>query len=192
MQSKFSQLRQKAGYSLEQVAEHFGYSLRTIYRWENGDNTPKPLVFKELERMYKSSETSFQHNEEFFTFIDLFAGIGGLRKGFEHIGGKCVFTSEWNKFSRQTYAANFELDHEIAGDITQIDERSIPDHDVLLAGFPCQPFSIAGVSKKNALGRAHGFADETQGTLFFDIVRILKEKKTFFYFIRECKKLSQS
>ncbi len=109
-----------------------------------------------------------------FKFIDLFAGIGGLRVGFESIGGQCVFTSEWNKFSQQTYRANFEDDHEINGDITKIDEADIPGHDVLLAGFPCQPFSIARVSKKHSLGRAHGFADETQGTLFFDVVRILR------------------
>lgn len=109
-----------------------------------------------------------------FTFIDLFAGIGGLRRGFESIGGRCVFTSEWDKFSQQTYRANFPNDdHEINGDITKVEVADIPAHDVLLAGFPCQPFSIAGVSKKNALGRAHGFEDKTQGTLFFDVARII-------------------
>lgn len=110
-----------------------------------------------------------------FTFIDLFAGIGGLRLGFESIGGKCVFTSEWDKYSQKTYRANFpDDDHEIAGDIQVIDASLIPAHDVLLAGFPCQPFSIAGVSKKNALNRPHGFLDKTQGTLFFDVARIIK------------------
>lgn len=109
-----------------------------------------------------------------FTFIDLFAGIGGLRRGFESIGGRCVFTSEWDKYSQKTYRANFPNDdHEINGDITKIDAVDIPAHDVLLAGFPCQPFSIAGVSKKNALGRAHGFEDKTQGTLFYDVARII-------------------
>jgi len=98
-----------------------------------------------------------------FSFVDLFAGIGGFRHGFESIGGHCVFTSEWDKFSRQTYEANFPDGHPIAGDITAIPARDIPAHDVLLGGFPCQPFSLAGVSKKNSLGRAHGFADETQG-----------------------------
>jgi DNA (cytosine-5)-methyltransferase 1 len=111
-------------------------------------------------------------NQSDFRFIDLFAGIGGMRRGFEAAGGRCVFTSEWNRYSQETYRANFGTD-EIAGDITKIDSRDIPDHEVLVAGFPCQPFSLAGVSKKNALGRAHGFADETQGTLFFDIARIL-------------------
>ena len=94
-----------------------------------------------------------------FTFIDLFAGIGGLRRGFEAINGKCVFTCEWDRYSQQTYRANFPSDsHEIAGDICEVREADIPAHDVLLAGFPCQPFSIAGVSKKNALNRPHGFA----------------------------------
>ena len=110
-----------------------------------------------------------------FSFIDLFAGIGGMRLAFEEAGGRCLFSSEWNRYSRQTYCANFNADDgEIWGDITTKDAKKIDKHDVLLAGFPCQPFSIAGVSKKNALGRQHGFADETQGTLFFDVARILE------------------
>jgi len=129
------------------------------------------------------------HKQSAFTFIDLFAGIGGLRLGFDAIGGKCVFTSEWNKFSQETYRANFGDEHEINGDITAIDERDIPAHDVLLAGFPCQPFSIAGVSKKNSLGRAHGFADETQGTLFFDVVRILRHHKPRAFLLENVKNL---
>lgn len=113
-----------------------------------------------------------------FTFIDLFAGIGGMRLAFESAGGLCVFTSEWNPFAQKTYAANFVPvsnghAHPIAGDICALSEDAIPNHDLLLAGFPCQPFSIAGVSKKNALGRPHGFACATQGTLFFDVARIL-------------------
>jgi len=122
---------------------------------------------------------STKSTQEGPTFIDLFAGIGGLRLAFESIGAKCVFTSEWNKYARMTYEANFpdDLTHQFAGDITTIDAVDIPDHDLLLAGFPCQPFSIAGVSKKNALGRAHGFADEAQGTLFFDVARIVAEKR---------------
>lgn len=125
-----------------------------------------------------------------FRFIDLFAGIGGLRIGFEQAGGTCVFTSEWNKFANLTYAANFPNDdHDIEGDITKIDASAIPEHDVLLAGFPCQPFSIAGVSKKNALGRAHGFADETQGTLFFDVVRILRYHKPRAFLLENVKNL---
>ncbi len=100
-----------------------------------------------------------------------------MRRAFEDLGGKCVFTSEWNKFSRQTYQANFNCDHEIAGDITEIEASAIPKHDILVAGFPCQPFSIAGVSKKNALGRPHGFADKIQGTLFFDVARIIEHHR---------------
>ena len=109
-----------------------------------------------------------------FTFIDLFAGIGGTRIAFSVNGGKCVFSSEIDRFARQTYAANFG--EEPAGDITEIPKEEIPDHDVLVAGFPCQPFSLAGVSKHNALGRDHGFNHETQGTMFFEIQRILEEK----------------
>ena len=112
-----------------------------------------------------------------FRFIDLFAGIGGMRLGFESIGGHCVFTSEWDPFSRETYAANHACDHPIAGDICQVTTEDIPAHDVLLAGFPCQPFSIAGVSKKNALNRPHGFRCEVQGTLFFEIARIIRHHR---------------
>lgn len=125
-----------------------------------------------------------------FKFIDLFAGIGGLRLGFDAAGGECVFTCEWNKFSQETYRANFpDDDHLIAGDITQVDIASIPAHDLLLAGFPCQPFSIAGVSKKNSLGRAHGFADETQGTLFFEVVKILRHHKPRAFLLENVKNL---
>lgn len=124
-----------------------------------------------------------------FRFIDLFAGIGGLRIGFESIGGVCVFSSEWNRFSQATYRENFGHDHLINGDITKIDEAGVPDHDVLLAGFPCQPFSIAGVSKKNSLGRAHGFMDETQGTLFFDVARIISRHRPKAFLLENVKNL---
>ncbi|MFC5346109.1 DNA (cytosine-5-)-methyltransferase [Brevundimonas staleyi] len=125
-----------------------------------------------------------------FTFIDLFAGIGGLRRGFESIGGRCVFTSEWDKYSQKTYAANFPNDdHEINGDITKVAVGDIPAHDVLLAGFPCQPFSIAGVSKKNALGRAHGFEDKTQGTLFFDVARIIEHHQPAAFLLENVRNL---
>ena len=107
---------------------------------------------------------------EAFRFIDLFAGIGGLRIGFQGIGGKCVFTSEWDQWSQKTYSLNCPDDHPVSGDIREFSRESsrIPKHDVLLAGFPRQPFSIAGVSKTNALGRPHGFLCDAQGTLFFD------------------------
>ncbi|KAB0649684.1 DNA (cytosine-5-)-methyltransferase [Burkholderia diffusa] len=125
-----------------------------------------------------------------FTFIDLFAGIGGIRRGFEYIGGKCVFTSEWDKFARITYAANHnETEADIAGDIWSVPLDVIPDHDVLVGGFPCQPFSLAGVSKKNALGRTHGFACDAQGTLFFRVAEILKEKRPAAFMLENVKNL---
>jgi DNA (cytosine-5)-methyltransferase 1 len=125
-----------------------------------------------------------------FKFIDLFAGIGGLRLGFEAVGGRCVFTSEWDRYSQKTYLKNFpDDDHEIAGDIRKIRSEDIPAHDVLLAGFPCQPFSIAGVSKKNALNRPHGFACEAQGTLFFEVARILREHRPRAFLLENVKNL---
>jgi DNA (cytosine-5)-methyltransferase 1 len=122
-----------------------------------------------------------------FTFIDLFAGIGGMRIAFDKAGGRCVFSSEWNKFSQQTYETNFGDIPD--GDITKIKAKDIPNHDILVGGFPCQPFSLAGVSSKKALGRKHGFEDETQGTLFFDIVRIIKEKKPKAFLLENVKNL---
>lgn len=129
------------------------------------------------------------NNGKSIKFIDLFAGIGGIRLGFESIGAECVYTSEWNKFSRETYSANFHDEHPIDGDITKVDAKYIPDHDVLLAGFPCQPFSLAGVSKKKSLGRETGFRDETQGTLFFDVARILQEKQPQCFLLENVKNL---
>lgn len=122
-----------------------------------------------------------------FKFIDLFAGIGGIRIALERAGGKCVFSSEWNKFAQKTYEANFGEMPE--GDITKIDAADIPDHDVLAAGFPCQPFSIAGVSSRKSLNRPHGFEDEIQGTLFFDIVRIIKKKRPRAFLLENVKNL---
>lgn len=124
-----------------------------------------------------------------FTFIDLFAGIGGLRQAMESIGGRCVFTSEWDKYARFTYEANYRDNRPIAGDIRTVAEDDIPEHTVLCAGFPCQPFSIAGVSKKNALGRKHGFECEAQGTLFYDVVRILKYHRPAAFLLENVKNL---
>ncbi|MCP4546383.1 MAG: DNA (cytosine-5-)-methyltransferase [bacterium] len=122
-----------------------------------------------------------------FTFIDLFAGIGGFRLAFQEAGGKCIFTSEWDKYAKKTYEANYgEYPY---GDICRIPKRDIPDHDILCAGFPCQPFSLAGVSKKNSLGRKHGFDDETQGTLFFEIKEILRIKRPKAFFLENVKNL---
>lgn len=133
----------------------------------------------------KKKQTIVSDNQ--FTFIDLFAGIGGMRIAFERAGGRCVYSSEWNKYSQQTYFANFGEQPE--GDITQVNASDIPEHDILVGGFPCQPFSIAGVSKKNSLGRATGFEDKTQGTLFFDVCRILKEKRPKAFMLENVKNL---
>lgn len=122
-----------------------------------------------------------------FKFIDLFAGIGGFRIAMQELGGKCVFSSEWNLPAKTTYEANFgEVPY---GDICKINETMIPDHDVLCAGFPCQPFSLAGVSARNSLNQASGFAHETQGTLFFDIMRIVKAKRPRCVFLENVKNI---
>ncbi len=128
-----------------------------------------------------------------FRFIDLFAGIGGLRIGFQGIGGHCVFTSEWDPSAQKTYALNFRDNHPLAGDVRAYSEDPgrIPEHDVLLAGFPCQPFSIAGVSKKNALGRPHGFLCDTQGTLFFDTAQIIAHHRPAVFVLENVKNLER-
>ena len=122
-----------------------------------------------------------------FKFIDLFAGIGGMHLAFEKLGGKCVFSSEKDEKACDTYEANFGI--RPAGDIRTIEPDEIPDHDLLAAGFPCQGFSIAGVSKLSSMGRSHGFEDATRGTLFFDICRIAEKKKPKVLFLENVKNL---
>lgn len=189
MQS-FRELRELNGLSVEEAARMLGVVEKTIYRWENGETEPQKASLQVLEDRlnYKRNFDAPQRPHD-FTFIDLFAGIGGIRKGFEAAGGKCIFTSEWDSYAQKTYRANFHDSHEIVGDITQVEADQIPAHDVLLAGFPCQPFSIAGVSKKNALGRAHGFMDKAQGTLFFDVLRILKHHRPAAFLLENVKNL---
>ncbi|MGD9578712.1 MAG: DNA (cytosine-5-)-methyltransferase [Syntrophorhabdus sp.] len=152
--------------------------------------TKKPVqdcVTEALALLFDDKYREQRNQQGRFTFIDLFAGIGGMRLAFESNGGKCVFSSEWDRYCQKTYFDNFGvLPH---GDITKIDEKDIPDHDILVAGFPCQPFSIAGVSKKNSLGRATGFLDKTQGTLFFDVVRIINEKRPKAFLLENVKNL---
>lgn len=139
-----------------------------------GESKPPAYLDAALDQLFGQSPRSVELAKSVQpTFIDLFAGIGGIRLGLESAGAKCVFTSEWDKYAVRTYEANHESDHEVMGDITQLPISDIPAHDVLAAGFPCQPFSLAGVSKKNSLGRKHGFLDETQGTLFFDVAKII-------------------
>ena len=168
------------------IAKRLRVTPRTVRRWELRETDPPPYVVHALKSLVPLQPAK-EPGE--FTFIDLFAGIGGIRIPFDEIGGQCVFTCEWDSYAQKTYLLNFPNTHQIAGDLTAIDEASIPDHDVLLAGFPCQPFSIAGVSKKNALGRAHGFADETQGTLFFDVARIIARKRPRVFILENVKNL---
>jgi DNA (cytosine-5)-methyltransferase 1 len=183
----FSELRQKAGLTIQEAATRLAFDERTVYRWERGETKPRKPVL-DLMKLLAESRIANQPSAS-FRFIDLFAGIGGMRRGFESIGGKCVFTSEWDRFSQETYRANYPMDHELAGDITKIAADDIPDHDVLLAGFPCQPFSLAGVSKKNSLGRAHGFKCDVQGTLFFDVARIIKHHRPRAFLLENVKNL---
>lgn len=184
----FKELREHNAMSVEDAAHFMGVTVKTIYRWEKGEVQPKAHCFEILKNRLAFRKGK-KNNSPDFTFIDLFAGIGGIRKGFEDVGGKCVFTSEWDEYAQRTYRANFHDDHHIVGDITQVNAGDIPKHDVLLAGFPCQPFSIAGVSKKNALGRAHGFEDKTQGTLFFDVLRIIKHHQPKAFLLENVKNL---
>ena len=171
------------------LAEKLQVTPRTIGRWENRDTECPPFVAAALREIIHSSGPNSEATGR-FTFIDLFAGIGGMRAGFEQAGGKCVFTSEWNPYAKKTYVANFGSDEErFAGDVVAVAEHEVPDHDVLLAGFPCQPFSIAGVSKKNALGRPHGFECVTQGTLFFDVARIIAAKRPKAFLLENVKNL---
>lgn len=185
------------------------WSRESLNRRVNGKSAPKLLTASEEALLRKMLPSPPAHHPHYaFRFIDLFAGIGGIRHGFDAIGGQCVFTSEWNKNAVRTYKANwfnddaahtFNLDiREVTlSDKPQVSEADayahidahIPDHDVLLAGFPCQPFSLAGVSKKNALGRAHGFECEAQGTLFFDVARIIKAKKPAIFVLENVKNL---
>ncbi|PKO41673.1 MAG: DNA (cytosine-5-)-methyltransferase [Betaproteobacteria bacterium HGW-Betaproteobacteria-3] len=171
----------------EELAKRLGVTARHLRRWETGEFMPPAHIAAELQRILNFGPLPGKRGD--FKFIDLFAGIGGIRLAFEAIGGECVFTSEWDSYAQKTYAENFLGGHAINGDITQIHEDDVPDHDVLLGGFPCQPFSIAGVSKKNALGRAHGFADETQGTLFFDVARIIAKKRPRAFMLENVKNL---
>lgn len=177
-------------YSQTELAETLGINVRTIRRWEIGETEPPPYLADAIRQRLLPLAGTTGDVDSAFTFIDLFAGIGGIRMGFEAHGGRCVFTSEWDKFAQKTYLTNFPgAAHMFAGDITQVDEHDIPDHDVLLAGFPCQPFSIAGVSKKTSLGRTHGFLDETQGTLFFDVARVIKARRPKAFLLENVKNL---
>ena len=201
-------------YDQKQIAAHLNphtendWCRETINRILKGKSDKKLTPFEARILLDLLPQKPKHYDKPKFRFIDLFAGIGGIRVGFDNIGGKCVFTSEWNKFAIKTYKANHYSDpnsHVFNEDIREITlthnpdiserkaynhiNKHIPDHDVLLAGFPCQPFSLAGVSKKNSLGRAHGFECETQGTLFFDVCRIIKAKKPSIFLLENVKNL---
>lgn len=187
-QSEFSRLRQKAGMTIEQAADFLEVSCRTAYRYEEGGRVSRLALRTLSEHAKKQTNVT---PDASFRFVDLFAGIGGLRLGFEAIGGHCVFTSEWDPGARTTYALNFRDNHEIGGDIREYSQNpgKVPEHDVLLAGFPCQPFSIAGVSKKNSLNRPHGFLCDTQGTLFFDAAQIISHHRPAAFVLENVKNL---
>lgn len=197
MGMSFAALRQRAGLDLADVISEFAASPEVAHAWESGETSPPAKVTQSLKLVgdFRPPEP-VSAKPVAFRFIDLFAGIGGLRKPFEEIGGQCVFTAEWDRFARETYAANFpdeHGDHEFAGDIRPYaaDPARVPSHDVLLAGFPCQPFSIAGVSKKNSLGRPHGFLCDTQGTLFHDLAKIIAHHRPSAFLLENVKNLER-
>ncbi len=189
--------------SAAELARLLGKSERSVRRWQKtGDPIPKERELAILQVLQERTMIRSPKASK-FRFIDLFAGIGGIRQGFEDAGGHCVFSSEWDRFALQTYRANYGNEDEViqtdireitaASDNERINSRTIssriPDHDVLLAGFPCQPFSLAGVSKKNSLGRKHGFMCEAQGTLFFDVARIIDIKRPRAFLLENVKNL---
>lgn len=162
---------------------------RTVRRWEAGGTTPSAVESAFISSLgHAAPFDQGDRGDAPFTYIDLFAGIGGIRMPFQELGGRCVFSCEWDRFAQKTYRMNYG--ETPAGDIRQVAADDIPDFDVLLAGFPCQPFSLAGVSKKRSLGRATGFEDETQGTLFFEVARIIDAKRPRAFLLENVKNLT--
>ena len=190
---KYSELRNKIEYNvLKDNDESLAYLTHFLHQnsekiSNNYKQEAKKYIINRLSEPFTQYNLPFEFDVPFppiknpkFTFIDLFAGIGGFRIAMQNLGGNCVFSSEIDKYAKQTYEINFgEVPF---GDITRIDENNIPEHDVLCAGFPCQSFSIAGKRK--------GFEDETRGTLFFDIKRIIKAKKPKAFFLENVKGLT--
>lgn len=162
------------------------YEALTGYSADKGQSM-QDCISSAIKQMLVKVKEVPAHTKEQYTFIDLFAGIGGMHIAYASAGARCVYSNEWNKYSQQTYYANFGIQPD--DDITKVVAEDIPDHDILVAGFPCQPFSIAGVSKKQSLGRATGFEDKTQGTLFFDVCRILKAKRPKAFMLENVKNL---
>lgn len=175
-------LDEKLHKDLRKKAKEYNYSIQEFAE------KVLSLAVKQPEALFSSSYNSTQTDENaIFTFVDLFAGIGGIRLAFEKQGGRCIFSCEWDTWCQKTYFENFGEMPE--GDINKVAIEEIPNHDILVAGFPCQPFSIAGVSKKNSLGREHGFKDKTQGTLFFNIAKILEKKMPKAFMLENVKNL---
>ena len=162
------------------------YEALTGYSADKGQSMQDCISSAIKQMLVKVKEVPV-HTKEQYTFIDLCAGIGGMHIAYASAGARCVYSNEWNKYSQQTYYANFGIQPD--DDITKVVAEDIPDHDILVAGFPCQPFSIAGVSKKQSLRRATGFEDKTQGTLFFDVCRILKAKRPKAFMLENVKNL---
>lgn len=178
---KIRERREALGITVKEFADALGFGKngkKRLRDWENGSSVPPEDVYQKIMAFAADRPFYKTSNEGAFRFIDLFAGIGGIRIPFQELGGSCVFSSEWDRFAQKTYSVNFgEVP---SGDITQIDSASIPDFDVLLGGFPCQPFSAAGLKK--------GFAD-TRGTLFFEIERIMRDKRPKAFLLENVKQL---
>lgn len=182
------ELRENLGLGRTELSNLLGLNAsgeRTIRGWEEGEHTPSPKKWQDIQELENKLRSALENapfktpsDNTSFRFIDLFAGIGGIRLPFQELGGECVFTSEWDKFAQKTYLANYgEMPN---GDITQISAADIPDHDILLGGFPCQAFSQAGLKQ--------GFSD-TRGTMFFEIQRILAEKRPKAFMLENVKQL---
>ena len=172
--------RKELDITRKEFSDALGFAIteeKKLKLWEEGKEEIPECIYEKI--MSFSTEPKYKEpKEKKFTQIDLFAGIGGIRLGFQRCGGKTVFSSEWDKFAQKTYRINYgEMP---AGDITKIPPSDIPDHDILLGGFPCQPFSQAGLKK--------GFED-TRGTLFFNIAAILKEKRPKAFMLENVKQL---
>lgn len=181
LNTSIKEKRQKLGLTQKDFADALGMGRngeRTLRRWENGESTPSALEYKSIMHFAEDVPYGEKVKNPKFKFIDLFAGIGGIRIPFQELGGECVFTSEWDKFAQKTYRVNFG--DEPNGDIMKITNDQIPSFDILLGGFPCQPFSQAGLKK--------GFSD-TRGTLFFEIERILKDKRPKAFLLENVKQL---
>lgn len=173
--------REKFGLTRKEFSDALGLSLngqKTVKNWEEEILIPSEDEMNSIISFASNRPYATKPDKPEFTFIDLFAGIGGIRIPFQELGGECVFSSEWDKFSQKTYLVNF--DEKPAGDITKIEADEIGDFDILLGGFPCQPFSQAGLRK--------GFTD-TRGTLFFEIERIIKAKRPKAFLLENVKQL---